>query len=165
MRGPSQLRDRADLLLYIKKKPGDIRQLTFTKVRGAKEPASVWLDATGAVTRAPESTSSLSRDNISTLRRFLEQNPDVSYSDDELASALNLQTTGGTPVKPATYRRRYLDQLVKEGVAREIPDRGQKDKKRWQWAVSNSENRSEQTRQPRHRVLDGTSRLELLGGE
>jgi len=134
LRGPSQLRDRVDLLMYIEKKRDHLRMLSFTKVRGAVEPEPVWLDATGEVTETPVSTTS-AEENMKAVRNHLEQNAPSAFTADELVEALALRTAANSLVKSETYRRRYLAPLVEQGLASEAPRRGQKEKKRWRWTA------------------------------
>jgi len=148
LRGPSQLRDRVDLLLHIEKRPGDLRRLTCTKARGAKEPEPVWLDATGAVTEAPETAASQAQENIASVCQLMQENFGTPYTAEELVETLDLQTSRGTTLQAATVRRRYLAQLVEEGLVRELPRKDPKDRKRWIWATEDPEDCADSPRQP-----------------
>lgn len=165
LRGPSQLRDRVDLLLHIEKRPGDLRRLTCTKARGAKEPEPVWLDATGAVTEAPETAASQAQENITSVCQFMQENHGTAYTAEELVTSIGLQTSQGTALQPATVRRRYLAQLVEEGLVRELPRKGQKDKKRWKWATEESEEDADLSGQTRQEGFDVPSQQKKDAGE
>jgi len=154
LRGPSQLRDRVDLLLHIEKRPRDLRRLTCTKARGAKEPEPVWLDATGAVTEAPETAASQAQENIASVCQLMQVNSGTPYTAEELVEALDLQTSRGTALQAATVRRRYLAQLVEEGLVRELPRKDPKDKKRWIWATGDPGDGADSPRQPGQECRD-----------
>jgi len=131
LRGPSQLRDRADLLMYVERK-SSLRRLTFTKVRSAQEPDPIWVDALGRPAKPPETATSQSEERARVIRQLFEDNPDRSFSDEQVVQELHLRGAKG-PLKPQSLRKRHLPKLVEQGLLTEISGRGQKDKKLWKW--------------------------------
>lgn len=131
-RGASELVDYVDACLYLER-CGDLRRLSFPKVRHAAEPEEIWLSATGQVVPAPAAAKDQVQENFKRIRRHLRADPTKSYTAEDLVDTLDLTSAQGRPLKPATVRTRYMAKLIDQGLVAVVPGGGPKDPKRYRW--------------------------------